>query len=159
MTEAAFMLHAPDAAATDAIGAALAGVIAPGMAVLLHGDLGAGKSALARAFIRASEGDPALEVPSPTFALVQPYDHVLHSDLYRLGDESELEELGLFDAPEKVLLVEWPGRAPALTRLPGIEITLAMAPGGEGRFLTIASRKGVVADPIRAALARWLVAP
>lgn len=159
MAEQGFVVFAPDAAATDAIGTALADVIGPGMALLLHGDLGAGKSALARAFIRARAGDPALEVPSPTFSLVQPYAGVLHADLYRLGDESELEELGLFDDPGMVLLVEWPERAPALARLPGLDITLTLAPGETERMLAITPRNAGDTSAIRAALTRWIVAP
>lgn len=85
----------------------------PGMAVLLAGDLGAGKSTFARAFIRALADDPALEVPSPTFTLVQTYDEtrvpVAHADLYRIGQAADIAELGLDDlVASHVLLVEWP---------------------------------------------------
>ena len=73
----------------------------PGLVILLKGDLGTGKSTLARAFIRALAGNEALDVPSPTFTLVQSYDEtripVLHADLYRLGSASEVDELGLDD--------------------------------------------------------------
>src|SRR3546814_19977744 len=83
--------------------------------LLLSGTLGAGKSAFARAFVREWVGDPAAEVPSPTFTLVQPYDGprgtVWHCDLYRLGDPEELLELGIEPGlAEAVLLVEWPDR-------------------------------------------------
>src|SRR5215217_3143733 len=93
----------PDDAATSAFAGELAALLQPGDIVSLRGELGAGKSALARATIRALAGDPELEVPSPTFALVQPYDTpagpVLHADLYRLGDAAEADELGLLDTP------------------------------------------------------------
>src|SRR4051812_16500232 len=90
-----------DDAATAAFGARLATELAPGSLVLLAGDLGAGKTALARAMIRALVGDATLDVPSPTFALVQPYEAhgrpLLHADLYRLREAREIDELGLFD--------------------------------------------------------------
>src|SRR5688500_3237874 len=107
-----------DDAATAALGAELAAELRPGDLVILQGDLGAGKTALARAIIRNLAGDPMLEVPSPTFALVQPYDSpagpILHADLYRLGDPREVEELGLIDNPGAIVLVEWAERAPEI---------------------------------------------
>jgi len=104
-----------DEAATRGFGAALAGVLRPGDVVTLSGPLGAGKTTLARAVLRAL--GEAGEVPSPTFALVQPYDdlrlQVWHADLYRLDDASELRELGLDEIlAVGALLVEWPSRAP-----------------------------------------------
>src|SRR5690554_4285994 len=105
-----------DDAATAQFGAELALTLKPGEVVSLEGDLGAGKTALARAIIRALADDPALEVPSPTFALIQPYETprgpVLHADLYRLADAAEADELGLLDEPEAIVLVEWADRAP-----------------------------------------------
>jgi len=151
-------LFAPNPEATDAIGAALAGMLAPGDVVLLEGDLGAGKSALARALIRARLGDPEMEVPSPTFSLVQPYDGVLHADLYRLADESEAAELGLYDDPDAVVLVEWPDRAPGLRGFPGLTVTLAIPPGGAGRAVTVAPRGERDGNRLRQALAPWTVA-
>jgi len=152
-------LHAPDPAATDAIGAALAGMLLPGDVVLLEGDLGAGKSALARALIRARLGDPEMEVPSPTFALVQPYDRILHADLYRLADESEMAELGLLDDPEAVVLVEWPDRAPGLFALPGLTVSLAIPQGRAGRSMIVTPRGARDAEALQKTLAPWIVAP
>ena len=98
---------------TAAAGAALAKAARPGDVVALSGPLGVGKTAFARGFIAAlgHEGD----VPSPSFAIVQPYEDldppVWHVDLYRIEDASEIEELGLDAAADSVLLVEWPERA------------------------------------------------
>lgn len=135
----------PDDDATAALGADLARDLAPGDLVLLEGDLGAGKTALARAIIRALAGDPKLEVPSPTFALVQPYDTprgpVLHADLYRLGDPREVDELGLLDNPGAIVLVEWAERSPEITNAASHIVTLAIPPGGAGRMVTV-SRPG-----------------
>ncbi|HEV7292388.1 MAG TPA: tRNA (adenosine(37)-N6)-threonylcarbamoyltransferase complex ATPase subunit type 1 TsaE [Devosia sp.] len=127
----------PDDAATAALGAELAASLKGGDIVVLQGDLGAGKTALARAIIRILAGDPALEVPSPTFALIQPYDTprgpVLHADLYRLGDPREVDELGLLDNPGAIVLVEWAERAPELVEAATVTVHLAIPPGGVGR--------------------------
>lgn len=146
-------LFAPDPEATDAIGAALSSLLRPGDTVLLHGDLGAGKTALARAIIRARLGDPDMAVPSPTFALVQPYPGIIHADLYRLAHADELEELGLFEDDRAIKLIEWPGRAPDLRALPGIAINLATH--GAGRMLGIEPIGGRSVEGWGAALARW----
>ncbi|SKA03369.1 tRNA (adenosine(37)-N6)-threonylcarbamoyltransferase complex ATPase subunit type 1 TsaE [Consotaella salsifontis] len=105
-------LFLADEAATMRLGADLALVLRAGDVVALSGDLGAGKSTLARALIRALAGDPDLEVPSPTYTLVQSYDTAppaFHFDLYRLADPSELAELGFEEAAETgIVLCEWP---------------------------------------------------
>ena len=133
-----------DDAATEALGAELANTLKPGDLVVLDGDLGAGKTALARAIIRRLAGDPALDVPSPTFALVQPYDTakglILHADLYRLGDPREVEELGLLDNPEAIVLVEWAARAPEIVAAATLVVELAIPPGGEGRTVSVTRR-------------------
>jgi tRNA threonylcarbamoyladenosine biosynthesis protein TsaE len=103
-----------DEAVTEALGARLAALLRPGDVITLSGQLGAGKTALARAIIGAA--GHAGEVPSPTFAIVQPYDEldppIWHCDLYRLEEPEELEELGLDTVLEDgALLVEWPERA------------------------------------------------
>lgn len=105
----------PTIEATERLGHEIALVARPGTAILLEGELGAGKTTLARAIIRSLSGGAALEVPSPTFTLVQTYESgrmpVAHADLYRIGDESEISELGLNDlARSHLVLIEWPGR-------------------------------------------------
>jgi tRNA threonylcarbamoyl adenosine modification protein YjeE len=118
------------------LGARLAGLVRGGDLIALRGPLGAGKSELARALIRARAG-AAIEVPSPSFTLVQDYplgDLVLrHIDLFRLGDPAELLELGL-DAPEphEVWLVEWPERA-GEEFAPDLQITLAQSASADAR--------------------------
>ena len=108
-------MHLPDLNATLALGARLAAVARPGDVVTLSGPLGAGKTSIARGLLAALglEG----EAPSPSFAIVQPYDPpevrfpVLHVDLYRIEHSSEAEELGLDEArADSLLIVEWPER-------------------------------------------------
>jgi tRNA threonylcarbamoyl adenosine modification protein YjeE len=128
----------PDLAATRALGRRLARILRKGDLVALEGDLGAGKSELARAVIRARAG-AAIEVPSPTFTLVQAYDlpglRITHADLYRLAAADEVPELGLDEAVSLgALLVEWPERAGGL--LPGERLTIRLFlpdPGEPGR--------------------------
>ncbi|MGB3025179.1 tRNA (adenosine(37)-N6)-threonylcarbamoyltransferase complex ATPase subunit type 1 TsaE [Paradevosia shaoguanensis] len=135
-----------DDAATARLGAALADALRPGDLVVLEGDLGAGKTALARAIIRTLMGDERMDVPSPSFALVQPYEgqgiSVLHADLYRLADASEVGELGLFDNPRAIVLVEWAERAPDLEAEAGLRVTLSVQQGGQGRQAEIVFRDG-----------------
>ena len=101
-------------AATEALAARLAARARPGDAILLEGPLGAGKTALARAFLRAAAGDPELDVPSPSFTLMQSYATKLgpvhHFDLWRLDGPAALPELGFEDALADIVLVEWPDR-------------------------------------------------
>jgi len=134
------MIALADRAATEALGARLAGLLRPGDLVLLSGDLGAGKTTLARALIRTLMQDGELDVPSPSFSLVQPYERpglaLLHADLYRLAGESEIDELGLFDDPDAIVLVEWPERAPHLAGEATVTVRLDM--DGEGRLAEIA---------------------
>jgi tRNA threonylcarbamoyladenosine biosynthesis protein TsaE len=109
-------LPLPDEAATDALAHRLAGCLSSGDTVLLSGALGAGKTHLARALIRARLGSPNEPVPSPSFTLVQTYGapdgtEIWHADLYRLGDPGEVAELGLDEAlGQAICLIEWPDR-------------------------------------------------
>lgn len=127
----------PDAAATQALGKVLANRLKPGDVVALHGDLGAGKTELARGLIRALFG-AATEVPSPTFTLVQTYEDAAvhlslwHFDLYRLEDPEEAFELGIEDAfAEAVSLIEWPERLGRY--LPARRLEIALSHAGAGR--------------------------
>src|SRR5678815_2624334 len=110
------LLGSPEAAL--ALGARLAGAARPGDVIALSGPLGAGKTSVARGLLAALGLEE--EAPSPSFAIVQPYDPpevrfpVLHVDLYRLENPEEAEELGLDDArADSLLIVEWPERLPA----------------------------------------------
>ncbi|HWW49224.1 MAG TPA: tRNA (adenosine(37)-N6)-threonylcarbamoyltransferase complex ATPase subunit type 1 TsaE [Xanthobacteraceae bacterium] len=132
--QATLALTLSDEAETARLMADLALLIGPGDVITLSGDLGAGKTAAARALIRHLAGDDELEVPSPTFTLVQSYDlpsfPLLHADLYRISDESELEEIGLSPQPDGVVaLIEWPERAPGAMPANRIDITLSHGPG------------------------------
>jgi tRNA threonylcarbamoyladenosine biosynthesis protein TsaE len=126
-----------DEAETAAAGAALARVARAGDVIALSGPLGVGKTALARGFL-AALGHRG-EVPSPSFAIVQPYEDidppVWHVDLYRIEDASEIEELGLDSAADAVLLVEWPERAGADLWPEALSLSLEFGPDGD-RILT-----------------------
>ncbi len=111
-------IELPSLSATEGLASSVAALARAGDAILLEGVLGAGKSAFARAFLRAASGDPSLEVPSPTFTLVQGYDTrigvVHHFDLWRLTSPTALAELGWDEARGDIVLVEWPDRLGAL---------------------------------------------
>ncbi|WP_313534997.1 tRNA (adenosine(37)-N6)-threonylcarbamoyltransferase complex ATPase subunit type 1 TsaE [Sphingomonas sp.] len=133
MTEDTIVLASLDEALT--LGARLAAVAGPGDVIALSGPLGAGKTSIARGLLAALglEG----EAPSPSFAIVQPYDvpevrlPVLHVDLYRIEDPDEAEELGLDDArDDSLLLVEWPERLHASAWHDALWLTLAVAADG-----------------------------
>lgn len=128
-----------DEHATALFGEDIALALKPGDLVALQGDLGAGKTALARGIIRTLAGDADLEVPSPTFTLVQSYDSrlpVQHFDLYRLASPDELDELGLDEAAKTgISIVEWPERAGA--RLPASAIHIRLDQRGSGRIAAI----------------------
>ncbi|WP_338245296.1 tRNA (adenosine(37)-N6)-threonylcarbamoyltransferase complex ATPase subunit type 1 TsaE [Aurantiacibacter hainanensis] len=125
----------PDIAAMQRFGRQIAARLRPGDVVALSGGLGTGKTTLSRAILLAlgHEG----EVPSPTFTIVETYEHldppVVHADFYRLEDPQEAEQLGLDDYREgAALLAEWPDHAGGFAKEPGcLQITLEIA--GEGR--------------------------
>jgi tRNA threonylcarbamoyl adenosine modification protein YjeE len=128
-----FSVALPNETATAHLMADLALLIGSGDVITLSGDLGAGKTAAARAMIRYLAEDDALEVPSPTFTLAQTYDltafQVIHADLYRVNEPSELEEIGLSPLPEGTLtLIEWPERAPSALPADRIDIALSHRP-------------------------------
>jgi tRNA threonylcarbamoyladenosine biosynthesis protein TsaE len=139
-------LRLPDAAATDRVGAALGRALRPGDAVLLEGPLGAGKSALARAAIRARLADAGRdeEAPSPTYTLVQTYEaprgDIWHADLYRLSNPDEALELGLAEAfADAICLIEWPDRLGPFAPARALGARLSFV-AGEGRALALTPR-------------------
>jgi tRNA threonylcarbamoyladenosine biosynthesis protein TsaE len=128
----------PDPAATERLAAALAGKARRGDVILLSGDLGAGKTHFARAFINALAPQPE-EVPSPTFTLVQTYEgraglEIWHFDLYRLKSPDEAYELDIEEAfAEGISLIEWPDRLGGLKPREYLEIVLSIAADGATR--------------------------
>jgi tRNA threonylcarbamoyladenosine biosynthesis protein TsaE len=136
------VFHVANEAGLAAVAADLAPRLAPGTVLLLEGDLGAGKTALARALIRHITGKPALEVPSPTFTLLQTYDtargEIWHFDLYRLKHPEEVYELGWEDALASgaTLIIEWAERAASL--LPRFCVRATIKPEADGaRTITV----------------------
>jgi tRNA threonylcarbamoyladenosine biosynthesis protein TsaE len=119
----------------------LAAHLSQGDTILLTGDVGAGKTHLARALIQSMLAAPE-DVPSPTFTLVQTYEarndvEIWHADLYRLSDPSEIEELGLTDAmPQAVCIVEWPDRLASLRPKDALDITLVATDVEDQRILS-----------------------
>lgn len=132
-------MELPDLAATEAVGARLAALVRSGDVVTLSGPLGAGKTSVARGLLAAL--GLAGEAPSPSFAIVQPYDlpevrlPVWHVDLYRLDDPREVDELGLEDdRGDGLLLVEWPERAGPGAWPEALALTLSIEPDGARRL-------------------------
>lgn len=142
-------LHLPDEAATAALGERLAALLRAGDTLLLEGPIGAGKSHLARALIRARLGRME-DVPSPTFTLVQTYDadpDIWHADLYRLTHPDEVLELGLDDAfTSAICLVEWPDRLGR--HLPPDALRLTLQAEGEGRRATLSGGRAGLLERI-----------
>jgi tRNA threonylcarbamoyl adenosine modification protein YjeE len=125
----------PDEAATERLGATLADRLKPGDVVGLKGELGSGKTTLARAILRAAAGDPDMVVPSPTFTLVEVYDTprgaYWHFDLYRLETPEQVFELGWEEAlAGGIALIEWPQRLGDL--LPH-HLSVTLETEGDGR--------------------------
>jgi tRNA threonylcarbamoyladenosine biosynthesis protein TsaE len=125
-----------DEQSTVALGTSLARAVRPGDVITLSGPLGVGKTALVRAMLGAM--GHAGEVPSPTFAIVQPYEAldppVWHVDLYRIDDADEIAELGLDAADEGVLVVEWPERAGPNAFPNALRLVLDFAEGSARRL-------------------------
>ena len=127
--EATWEFPIDNEAGTEALAHLLAEELRPGDLVTLSGDLGAGKTTFARALIRILADDPDLEVPSPTFTLMQLYETVhgtvVHADLYRVGSAAELEDLGWDEASEEaIVLVEWPERAAGVLAADRLDVAL-----------------------------------
>jgi len=131
---ASFSLTLPDEEATRRLAMDIASALEPGDLITLSGDLGAGKTTFARALIRHLLADDTIEVPSPTFTLVQNYElprfTLVHGDLYRVASAAELAELGFEDLPDQaVVLVEWPDRAAGSLPVDRLDIAFTLAPG------------------------------
>ena len=152
-------IHLADEGQTARLGAALAPLLGPGDTVLLRGELGAGKSALARAVIGAALGDAGAEIPSPSYTLVNIYQTargpIWHTDLYRLsGEAEELEELGLDEAMGAALvLVEWPERLG--TALPEHRLEIALSAPDAGGRDAVVTLHGPGWDALAAMLEAW----
>ena len=137
----------PDPEATESLAAALAAALpaaAGGWAILLKGELGAGKSTFARAMLHALGHEGV--VPSPTYALVEPYTlpnySAYHIDLYRIESANELEFLGWSDLQDGLQLIEWPERAPQLGEEADIQVDLSYVDEGRAAELTGLSERG-----------------
>ena len=128
-----FSVVLPDEHATHRLAVDIANSLEPGDVVTLSGDLGAGKTSFARNLIRYLAGDRALEVPSPTFTLLQLYElpqfPLVHADFFRLSGTAELAELGFDDLPEgAVVLIEWPDRAAQFLPRDRLDVAFTLAP-------------------------------
>lgn len=138
MAPAVLRLHLPDADATGRLAGALAATAPAPAVVHLRGDLGAGKSTLARAWLRTLGVEGAIR--SPTYTLVERYGlaggaEALHLDLYRIGDAGEIEFLGLDGVEPALWLVEWPERGGR--SLPAADLRVSLAIAGKGRDVAL----------------------
>jgi tRNA threonylcarbamoyl adenosine modification protein YjeE len=145
------MLVLPNEEATRRLAADVANMLEPGDFIALSGDLGAGKTTFVRAMITHLASDAAIEVPSPTFTLVQHYDlprfRVVHADLYRVAGADELAELGLDETADSVVMMEWPDRAGGALPQDRIDIAFTLAPqdGIEHRIVHMDGRGAATA--------------
>ncbi|MDF7673577.1 tRNA (adenosine(37)-N6)-threonylcarbamoyltransferase complex ATPase subunit type 1 TsaE [Acetobacteraceae bacterium ESL0709] len=134
-----FTLSSPEQ--TAAFAAGLSACVRQGDCLALTGPLGAGKSTFARAFLRALSHDPDLEVPSPSFSLVQPYETsvgmVFHYDLWRLSGPDELYELDWDEACEAIMIVEWPERAENLLPAQALHLFFSHGQDEEERHIQL----------------------
>ena len=149
-------------AETEGLAQHLAPYVAPGDVIGFRGPLGSGKTAFGRAFIRARLGRPAEEVPSPTFTLVQLYEHaagaIWHFDLYRLDRPEDAYELGIEDAfSNAISLIEWPEKLGAMMPADRLEVHLAPGENDGARLITITPH-GPRAQTLADALGRDLEA-
>ena len=153
-------LRLADAAATEALGAAIAEALGDraGAVVYLRGDLGAGKTTLVRGLLRRL--GVAGTIRSPTYTLLEQYHaagkNVVHLDLYRLSDPLELTNLGLADFPahENWCLIEWPERGGPLLAAPDLEVQLSVSGAARAASIQVASKSE--APALRGALSRAL---
>ena len=138
-----FTAYLPDEAATAALGAALARAIVPGLVIYLHGDLGAGKTALTRSLLHAAGHKGT--VKSPTYTLSEPYRvqldgqpvNVIHYDLYRMSSPEEFLDAGFredFDG-KNICIVEWPEKGEPVLPLPDVKVLLKVS--GLGRTVEL----------------------
>jgi tRNA threonylcarbamoyladenosine biosynthesis protein TsaE len=145
------LFHLHDEAGTDALGAALARILQPGLAIFLYGDLGAGKTALTRALLHAA--GYAGHVKSPTYTLAEPYSIMLdermvtliHFDLYRMLSADEFLEAGFREhfSRNNICIVEWPEKGGTVLPHADIEIALSVQGGGRDVELRPLSDKGL----------------
>ena len=147
-----FTVHLPDDTATTALGAALARALAPGLAIHLHGDLGAGKTALTRAVLQAAghRGN----VKSPTYTLAEPYTvvldgrdvNVIHFDLYRMSSPEEFLDAGFREDfnTHNICIVEWPEKADPVLPPPDLNVWLTVAGAGRDVELQALSPLGLL---------------
>ncbi len=156
-----FTAHLHDEAGTAALGAALARALAPGLAIYLHGDLGAGKTALTRALLHAA--GHVGHVKSPTYTLSEPYTvqldgravGLIHYDLYRMGSAEEFLDAGFredFDG-DNICIVEWPEKA--FPVLPPADLNIYLSVAGVGRDIELRANS----EPGQACLQRLHFAP
>ena len=139
-------MHLPDEAATSALGARLARVIEPGLSLYLHGDLGSGKTTLARGLLRGLGYQG--RVKSPTYALVELYTisrlNLYHFDFYRFHEPKEWRDAGLdeYFNDASVCVVEWPEKAAGLLPVADLDITLGFALGGRDLSVRAGTESG-----------------
>ena len=150
-----------DETATRRLAGDIAAILGPGDVIALEGDLGAGKTTFARALIRMLAEDDRLEVPSPTFTLVQTYDlprfTLAHFDLYRAGGPDELEEIGFDEAIRTgIALVEWPDRAEELLPSNALHLHLEQGAGADAREVRLMADASAGAAGWRARIERTL---
>lgn len=160
VSEQILNIFVADEARTNRLANDIAMALRPGDLVGLEGDLGVGKTTLARALIRAAADNDLLEVPSPTFTLVQtypdlPFGSLAHFDLYRITHPSELDELGLEEALELgAAVVEWPQNAQGSLSEPSLSLSITAGTDDQSRNITIAGKAEAVGRLERSLLIR-----